>query len=146
MVYASCLTSGRTDLRKLGNNSLVPSLLAKIKVLLILEENYGKIKLLNFSHCALFHMKTRVLYILWIIVVYVNIVNNGYQEYSRTLYAFVTDKSFGQLLDISLRIFIILKYCAWLFDQNFKPLEIEDKINITLVINQSAKYKKWCVI
>ena len=71
-----------------------------------------------------------------------NIVNNDYQEYSRALYAFVTDKSFGQLLDISPRIFIILKYCPWLFDQNFKPIETEDKINITLVINQSAKYKK----
>ena len=27
-------------------------------------------------------------------------------------------------------------------DQNSKPLDIEDKINITLVINQSVKYKK----
>ena len=26
-------------------------------------------------------------------------------------------------------------------DQNSKPLEIEDKINITLVINQCVKYK-----
>ena len=28
-------------------------------------------------------------------------------------------------------------------DQNSKPLETEDKININLVINQSAKYKKY---
>ena len=28
-------------------------------------------------------------------------------------------------------------------DQNSKPLEIEDKINIALVINESVKYKKW---
>ena len=28
------------------------------------------------------------------------------------------------------------------YDQNSKHLEIEDKINITLVINKSVKYKK----
>ena len=28
-------------------------------------------------------------------------------------------------------------------DQNYKPLEIEDKINDTLVINESVKYKTW---
>ena len=31
-------------------------------------------------------------------------------------------------------------------DQNAKPLEIEDKINITIVINLSEKYKKWRAI
>ena len=31
---------------------------------------------------------------------------------------------------------------VWFSDQNSKPLEIEDKINITLVINWSVKYKK----
>ena len=30
---------------------------------------------------------------------------------------------------------------VWFTDQNSKPLEIEKKINITLVINQSVKYK-----
>ena len=35
---------------------------------------------------------------------------------------------------------------VWFTDQNCKPLEIEDKINITLVINWSVKYKKWCAI
>ena len=28
-------------------------------------------------------------------------------------------------------------------DQNSNPLEIEDKINITLVINESITYEKW---
>ena len=32
---------------------------------------------------------------------------------------------------------------VWFTDQNSKPLEIEDKINITLVFNQNVKYKKW---
>ena len=30
---------------------------------------------------------------------------------------------------------------VWFTDQNSKPLEIEDKISITLAINQSVKYK-----
>ena len=59
------------------------------------------------------------------------------------LYTFVSDQSFGQLLDILTKKFIFLKtfdskfsYIEICFaDQNSKPLEIEDKINITLVIN-----------
>ena len=31
----------------------------------------------------------------------------------------------------------------WFTDQTFKPLETEDTINITSVINQKIKYKKW---
>ena len=34
----------------------------------------------------------------------------------------------------------------WFTDQNFKLLEIEDKISITLVLIESVKYKKWHVI
>ena len=56
---------------------------------------------------------------------------------------FVSNKSFVQLLDISQENFIFKKkinsQCSfievWFTDQNSKPLEIEDKINITLVIN-----------
>ena len=54
-------------------------------------------------------------------------------------------KSFGQLLDISLKKIIFIKtsgsqflYIKLLFtNQNSKPIEMKDKINITLVINQS---------
>ena len=78
-----------------------------------------------------------------VVLVHCNIVNNDYQQDSRVLYIFVPKKSFGQLLDISHKMFIILKTfdsefpCTevWFTDQNSKPLEIEDKINITLVIN-----------
>ena len=31
---------------------------------------------------------------------------------------------------------------VWFTDQNSKPLEIEDKTNMTLVISYSLKYKK----
>ena len=78
-----------------------------------------------------------------VVLVYCNIANNGYQQDSRVLYAFVPNKSFGQLLDISPKNFIFLKpfdsefSCieVWFTDQYSKPLEIEDKICITTVIN-----------
>ena len=78
-----------------------------------------------------------------VILVHCNIVNNDYQQDSRVLYTFVSNKSFGQLLDISPQNFIFSKTFnsefsyteVWFADQNSKPLEVEDKINITLVIN-----------
>ena len=68
------------------------------------------------------------------------------------MYTLIPNNSFGQLLDISPKNFIFLKTFdaefsyieVWLTDQNLKPLEIEDKINITLVINESVKYRKQC--
>ena len=78
-----------------------------------------------------------------VVLVHCNIVNNDYQQDSRVLYTFVPNKSFGQLLDISPKSFIFLKTFnsefsyieLWFNDENCKLLEIEDKINITLVIN-----------
>ena len=78
-----------------------------------------------------------------VVLIHCNIVNNSYQQDSRVLYTFVPNKSFGQLLNISPKNFIFLKTFysefsyieVWFTDQNSKPLEIEDKINITLVIN-----------
>ena len=37
-----------------------------------------------------------------------NIVNNDYQEDSRVLYVFVTNKSFAHILDISPKTFLFL--------------------------------------
>ena len=42
-----------------------------------------------------------------VVLVHCNIVNNGYQQDSRVLYTFVLNKSFGQLLDISPKNFIL---------------------------------------
>ena len=78
-----------------------------------------------------------------VVLIHCNIVNNSYQQDSRVLYIFVPNKCFGQLLNISPKMFIFLKtfdsqfsYVEVRFtDQNSKLLEIEDKINITLVIN-----------
>ena len=90
-----------------------------------------------------------------VVLIHWNVVNNSYQQNSRFLYIFITNKSFGQLLDISLtQKFIFLKRFhskfpfieVWLTDQSSNLLEVEDKINITLVIELSLAYKKWHVI
>ena len=78
-----------------------------------------------------------------VVLIHCNIVNNHYQQDSRVLYTFVPNKLFVQLLDISLKDFIFLKpfdseflYIeVWFADRNSKPLEIEEKININLIIN-----------
>ena len=74
-----------------------------------------------------------------VVLVHCNIVNNDYQQDSRVLYTFISNKSFGQLLDISPKNFIFLESFdsefsyieIWFTNQNSKPLEIEEKINIT---------------
>ena len=71
-----------------------------------------------------------------------DIVNNDYQQYSRVLYTFVPNKPFDSLLEISLANYIFLKTFnseydeikVWFLDQNSQPLEIEDRINLTMVI------------
>ena len=78
-----------------------------------------------------------------VVLIHCNIVNNNYQQDSRVLYTFVPNKSLGQLLDISPENSIFLKFFnskfsrkeVWFTDQISKPLEMEDKINIILVIN-----------
>ena len=44
-----------------------------------------------------------------VVLIHCNIVNNDYQQDSRVLYAFVPNKSFRQLLDISPKNFAFLK-------------------------------------
>ena len=66
------------------------------------------------------------------------------------MYSFAPHKSFGQLLYISTKNLLLLKTFdsefsfmeVWITDQNPNPLEIQDKINITFVINQIVKYKE----
>ena len=78
-----------------------------------------------------------------------NIINNSYQQKSRFLQIFVPNKWFDQLLNISPENSIVLKTFdsefsymeVWLTNQNSNLLVIEDKINLTLVINQSITYK-----
>ena len=44
-----------------------------------------------------------------VVLIHCNIVNNNYQQNSRILYTFVSNKSFDQLLDISPKKFYIFK-------------------------------------
>ena len=77
-----------------------------------------------------------------VVLVHCNMVNNDYQHDSRVLYTFVSNNSFGSLLDISPSDHIFLKtfnseydeIIVWFSDQNSNPLEIEDRINLTMVI------------
>ena len=77
-----------------------------------------------------------------VVLVHSNIVNNDYQQDSGVLYTFVPNKPFGSLLEISPTNHIFLQTFnseyneieVWFTDQNSKPLEIEDRINLTLVI------------
>ena len=60
----------------------------------------------------------------------------------KVLYTFVPNKPFGSLLEISPTNHIFLKtfnseydeIIVWFTDQNSQPLEIEDRINLTMVI------------
>ena len=77
-----------------------------------------------------------------VVLVHFNIVNNDYQQDSRVLYTFVPNKPFGSLLEISPANHIILKTfnseydetIVWFTNQNSKLLEIEDRINLTMII------------
>ena len=55
-----------------------------------------------------------------LILVHCNIVNNNYQQDSRVLYTFVSNKSFGQLLDTSPKKLIFLKT----FNSEFSYIEV----------------------
>ena len=78
-----------------------------------------------------------------VILVHRNIINNDYQHKSRVFYTFIPNKSFCQLVGISPKNLIFLKAFklelsyieVWFTEQNSQRLKIEDKINITYVIN-----------
>ena len=77
-----------------------------------------------------------------VVLVHCNLVNNDYLQNSRILYTFVPNKTFGSLLEISPPNHVFLKTFnsefqeikIWFTDQTSKPLEVEDKINVTLII------------
>ena len=77
-----------------------------------------------------------------LVLVHCNLVNNDYQQDSRILYTFVPNKTFGSLLEILPKNHIFLKTFnsdfqeikIWFTDQTSKPLELEDRINVTLIV------------
>ena len=80
--------------------------------------------------------------IIELVLVHCNLVNNDYPQDSRILYTFVPNKTFGSLLEISPLNHVFLKTFnsefreikVWFTDQKSRPLEVEDKINVTLII------------
>ena len=77
-----------------------------------------------------------------VVLVHCDIVNNDYQQDPKVLYVFVPNKPFGSLLEVFPTNPIFLKTFnweydeikVWLTDQKSKQLEIEDRINLTMVI------------
>ena len=71
-----------------------------------------------------------------------NLVNNSYQQASKILFTFVPNKKYGQLITVSPEALIMLKTVnsefsfieIWFRDQDNRPLEIEDSVNISLII------------
>ena len=77
-----------------------------------------------------------------LVLVHCNLVNNDYQQDSRILFTFVPNKIFGSLFEISPANHVFLKTFnsefqevkIWFTDQTNKPLEVKDRINLTLII------------
>ena len=77
-----------------------------------------------------------------VVLIHCDIVNNDYQHHLKVLYTFVPNKLFGSLLDISPTNHMFLKTYnseyyqikVWFTDQNSQSLEMEDRINLTMVI------------
>ena len=76
-----------------------------------------------------------------LVLIHCNLVNNDYQQDSRILYGFVPNKTFGSLLEISPTNHVFLKTFnsefqeikIWFTNQRSAPLELEYKINVTLI-------------
>ena len=76
-----------------------------------------------------------------VVLAHYNLVNNNYQQVSKALFTFVPNKQFGQLITITPHSATLETTNAkfsfieiWSTDQNNRPLEIEDNVNITLII------------
>ena len=79
--------------------------------------------------------------IMELVLVHCIIVNNDYKQDLRVLYTFVPNKSFGSLLEIATNHIYFNTFNSefqtievWFTDQNNQLIEIQDRINLTLVI------------
>ena len=76
-----------------------------------------------------------------VVLVHCNIANSDYQQDSRVLYTFVPNKPFCSLFEISPTNIFLKKFNSeydeikvQFTDQNSEQLEMEDRINLTMVI------------
>ena len=76
-----------------------------------------------------------------LVLLHCNLVNNSYQQASTVLFTFVPYKMYCQLITVSPNSLIMLKTIntefsfieIWFADQDNRPLEIEDSVNISLI-------------
>ena len=79
-----------------------------------------------------------------VVLVQYNLVDNQYQQKSEVLYTFTLNKSYVYLLNVEVSNLVSLETYTREFDeiiitftdQNYRPLEIEDKIDLTLLVNK----------
>ena len=79
-----------------------------------------------------------------VVLVQCNLVDNQYQQKSEALYTFTPNKSYAYLLNVEPSKLVFFKTYNRDFaeiiitftDQNGRALEIEDKVNLTLLINK----------
>ena len=99
------------------------------------------------------HEKLTFLEVVEVVLVQFNSVDNQYQQKSEVLYTFTQNKSYAYLLNVEPSHLVFLKTCNTEFDQiiitftgqNGRPLEIEDKVNWTLLINKQKLFIKWSI-
>ena len=76
-----------------------------------------------------------------VVLVHCNLVNNNYQQASKVLFTSVSNKQFGQLITITPNSRTINAEFSfveiWFTNQNNRPLETEDNVNISLTIGVS---------
>ena len=77
-----------------------------------------------------------------VVLMHCNLVNDSHHQASELLFTFVPNQQFSQLITISSYLLPMLKTTnaefrsiqLWFIDQNNRPLETEDSVNITLMI------------
>ena len=80
-----------------------------------------------------------------VVLVHCNLVNKNGQQASKVLFTFVPNKQFGQLITITPHSPRMLKTTnaefsfieIWFTDQNNRPIEIQDNVNVILIIGIS---------
>ena len=77
-----------------------------------------------------------------VVLVHCNLAKNDYQHTSKVLFSFVSNKQFGQLINILPHSLTMMNTIntefsfveVWFTDQVSKALEIEDNVNLALII------------
>ena len=77
-----------------------------------------------------------------LVLIHCSLVNNDCLQDSTILFTFVPNKAFGSLFEFSPTNHVFLKTFnsefqeikIWFTDQTSKPIEVEDRINVTLII------------